>query len=339
MKKIPLIEACGSNYEIGFAIGQKLKKQIRELIKIERKDYPAESGKPLPYYVKKMNTIVGIPEKYFPHYVEELLGMAEGSGIDFNTIVALGCDDDLVFNCTSIAGLSKEGMILGHNEDWLRDHINSLYICRIEQKDKPDSMSLSFIGHLPGLSIGFNSEGCAYTENSIYTKGINRKDLPMQFLVRAHLDAKKYSDLTRIFSIRDKMIGGNSLIAFKGKIFDVEFLPKGYATIHGHEYLAHTNHVLSRRIMSEEKHHSRGSVWRLDRANELLKNNDFSFDLVKKILSDHVHRPFSICYHEFEKKGAEPYSTIASAIAKVDKKEFYVAHGNPCEAKYNKYYL
>lgn len=94
MKRIPFIEASGSNYEIGFAIGQKLKKQIRELIKIE-------------------------------------------------------------------------------------------------QKGKPDSISLSFIGHLPGLSIGFNSEGCAYTENSIYAKGINRKDLPMQFLVRAHLDVKK----------------------------------------------------------------------------------------------------------------------------------------------------
>lgn len=135
------------------------------------------------------------------------------------------------------------------------------------------------------------------------------------------------------------MIGGNSLVAFKGKIFDVEFLPKGYATIHGNDYLAHTNHVLSRKIISKEKHHSRGSVWRLDRANELLKNNEFSFGLVKKILSDHERRPFSICYHEFEKKGAEPYSTIASAIAKVDKKEFYVAHGNPCKSRYHKYSL
>lgn len=339
LQKIPLIEVSGSNYDIGFILGQKLKKQVSKIIKIDQVDFKKKSGKPLSFYINKTKQIIGATEKHFPQYVDELLGMAEGSGIDFNTLFAAGCEDDLVYNCTSVAGFSREGYILGHNEDWLRDHINSLYICRIKQKNKPDSISLSYVGHLPGFSIGLNSASCVYTGNSIHAKGVNKKGIPLQFLIRSFLDVKKYGELIKLYSMRNKMIGENSLVIFKDRIFDAEILPKGYALIKGGNYLAHTNHLISSRVKSQEKCHSRDSAWRLERANELLKNNEFSFELVKKILSDHKHRPFSICCHEFEKKGAEPYSTIGSVIVKVDKKEFYVAHGNPCKAGYKKYKL
>lgn len=339
MKKLPVIEASGNNYDIGFTIGQKLRKQMKKLIGMERVDYRKMSGKPLSYYSEKIRRIVGVTEKYFPGYIEELLGIAEGSRFDFNTLFAIGCEDDLIFNCTSVAGFSKEGIILGHNEDWFRDHLKSLYICRIEQKGKPDSISLSYVGHLPGFSVGFNSAGCARTENSISAKVIYKRKLPLQFLMRACLDVRKYSELVRIVSIRDKMIGGNSLIAFNNKIFDIEFLPKGYAMIKGKNYLSHTNHIVSSRLRFKEMCHSRDSVWRLNRANELLEKNEFNFNLVKRILSDHKHRPFSICCHEFEQKGKERYCTMASVIVKIDRKEFFVAHGNPCEAEYVKYCL
>ncbi len=339
MKKIPFIEAGGSNYEIGFTIGQKLKKQIRELINMEKKDYLKEPGKLMQYYIRKIDGIKSISRKYFPDYFEEFCGMAEGSGMDFDTLFAIGCEDDLVYGCTSVAGLSREGAIIGHNEDWLKDHINSTYICRIEQKSKPESISLSYAGHLPGFSVGFNSAGCAYTGNSIDAKGTCKEGIPWQFLTRGFLDAKKYADLIRIVSLKNKMIGANSLMAFKDKIFDLEFMPKGYAVIRGNKYLAHTNHILSDKIKSEERLHEKDSVWRLERANELLKNNKFSFSLVKTILSDHMYRPFSICCHEYEKKNATPYATMASVIVKVDKKEFYVAHGNPCKSKYALYSL
>lgn len=340
MQKIPVIEASGSNYNIGFTIGRKLEKKIiRELIKIEEKNFKKRSGKSLSYYAKKVSNIIKLTEKFFPDYIEELSGMAKGAGIDFNTLFALGCEDDLVYGCTSIAGISKEGMIIGHNEDWLKDHINSLYICKIKQKDKPKSISLSYAGHLPGFSVGFNSVGLVYTGNSIDAKGINKEGLPWQFLTRGFLDAEKYGDLIKLVSLKNKMIGGNSLMVLKDKIFDLEFLPKEYAVIKSNKYLVHTNHILSEEMESQEKSHSKNSAWRLERVNELLKKNDFSFNLAKKILADHKHRPFSICCHEYEKRNATPYATMASIIVKLDKKEFYVAHGNPCRSGYKKYCL
>ncbi|MBU3904897.1 MAG: C45 family peptidase [Nanoarchaeota archaeon] len=336
--KIPLIEAEGSNYDIGFIIGKKLKSRLKALLEIEEKNYKRESGKYLSEHVKSLQPIIKRTQKHFPNYIDELRGMSEGSGIGFNPIFALGCEDDLAYNCTSIAGVSKDGILLGHNEDWLLDHLNSLFICQIKQKNKSSSISLGYIGHLPGFSIGMNSSGLAYTGNSLHFKA-NKNGIPLQFSIRALLDVKKYSDLIKLFEINNRMIGENSLMVFRNKIFDVEMTPKTYDIISGRKYLAHTNHVLSKKLIKQETRHSQDTIWRLDRANKLLENNKISIDLFKKILSDHTHRPHSICCHEYEKRKGVPYATIGSAIVNVTKGEFYIAHGNPCKSKYIKYKL
>jgi isopenicillin-N N-acyltransferase-like protein len=333
---IQLIEAEGSNYEIGFIIGKKLKNRLKEIIRIEERDYKKESGKSLSEHMKRLKQIIIISKKYFPQYVGEIEGMAEGSGIDFNYILALGCETDLAYNCTSIAEISKNGMLLGHNEDWLLDHLNYLYICKISQRNKPDSISLSYVGHLPGFSIGLNSGRFAYTGNSLYCKNINRNGIPLQFFSRAFLDIEKYDDVIKLASMKNRAVGGNSLMIFKSRIFDLEMTPNGYAIIDGRKYLAHTNHVLSKRILSNEKRHDRDSVWRLDQANKMLANNEVSFNLFKEILSDHKHRPNSICCHEYE-KGRYPYATLASVIINVSKGKFFVAPGNPCKSKYKEF--
>ncbi len=333
---IPLIEAEGSNYEIGFIIGEKLKNKLKEIIRIEEKDYKKESGKSLSEHMKRLKQIIIISEKHFPQYIEEIRGMSEGSGIDFNYILALGCETDLAYNCTSVAGISEDGMLLGHNEDWLLDHLNYLYTCKISQKSKPNSISLSYIGHLPGFSIGLNSERFAYTGNSLYCKNINREKIPLQFFSRAFLDIRKYNDVIKLASMKNRMVGGNSLMVFKNRIFDLELIPNSYSIIDGRRCLAHTNHILSKEILSKEKWHDEDSVWRLDRANDLLSNNEINLNLFKRILSDHKHRPYSICCHEYE-EGKYPYATLASVIVNISKGKFFVAYGNPCKSKYKEF--
>jgi len=335
---IPCIEAEGSNYDVGFMIGKKFKQKFKKLLETEEKNYKKESGKSLSEYANKLKNTKKISQKFFPQYVEEIKGISEGSGIEFNHIFALGCEDDLVYNCTSIAGFSKKGILLGHNEDWLLDHINSLYICKIKQKNKPDSISLSYIGHLPGFSVGLNSERFAFTGNSLHFK-TNKRGIPLQFFKRALLDIKKQNQIIKLVSMKNKMIGENSLMIFKNKLFDIEFSPKNYSIINGKKYLAHTNHVLSKKLFTQETRHSNNTIGRLNRANHLLPNNKISFNLFKKILSDHHKAPASICRHEYKKRNGALSSTIASVIINVTKKEFSVAHGNPCKSKYTKYII
>lgn len=332
MKKIPVVEAEGSNYEIGFQIGEGCRKQIRDLLKIEKKEYKRELGKLFSFFTKKVGKFIKISEKYFPKYVEEIKGMAEGSGIPFDSIFALGCEDELVYNCTSVAGFSEGEALLGHNEDWLKNRINSLYIAKIRQMGKPDSLGLSYVGMLPGFCVGLNSKGFAFTGNTIHAKKC-KIGVPWQFFSRAFLDAENYRAIIKIASSKNKSTGFNSMIASKNKIFDLEMTPTGYALLKGKKYLAHTNHVISKKIKSQEKSHDRDSVWRLERANELLEKNNFNVELIKKILSDHKHYPDSVCCHEGS------YATLASVIINLNKKTFLIAHGNPCKNKYKEYRL
>jgi len=337
LKKIPFIDARGTNYEIGFTIGKKLRKQLRETILIEKAEYKKETGKLLTNYAKTIHPLVEITKKYFPHYLEELRGMADGAKIKFDLLFAAGCADEIVYGCTSIAGLSDEGPIVGHNEDWLTNHANSLYICRIWRGKKPQSISLNYIGRLPGYCVGYNAAKLAFTDNYLNCKA-KKIGVPWQFLKRGFLDAKKNSDLAKIASFKNKIIGGNSLIVLKNKIFDLEMFPQGYAVLNRKKYLAHTNHIISNNLDKEESREEE-SVWRLNRANQLLKNEIFDSSLVKKILSDHKNRPFSLCCHEYEKKGAVPFMTLASVIIKPKNGEFWVAHGNPCHSRYRKFTL
>jgi len=331
MQNIPFIEVSGSNYDIGFTVGSALKKQIKNLVKLEGEKYREDT--------ERVKFLIRYVNKYFPKSIAELKGMSEGSGTDINTLFTLGCEDEFRYNCTSVAGFSEDGIILAHNEDWLKTHLNSLYICKIKQKNKPTSISLSYAGHLPGFSFGLNSKNLAFTENALHFRKVNPKGIPIHFFTRAFLDVEKVSELIRLATMPNKMVGWSSLIVYGNKIFDLEITPKTFVLLKGQKYLAHTNHVLSPKIITQEKSHSKDSLWRLERANELLKTNKLNFELVKKILADHKHRPFSICCHEFEKQDETPYATLASVIANINKKELYVAHGNPCKSRYERYRL
>lgn len=331
--KIPVIEASGSNYDIGFVIGKTLRNKIKDLIKVQNSEYQEELNKGMSHYAKCADLLINYTSKYFPKYIDEMKGMADGCGEDLRTIFMLGCEDELLYGCTSVAGFSDEGIILGHNEDWLKHYAKYLYICKMD-----DSMSLTYTGHLPGFCFGYKYNKFAFTGNSIHFKSA-KIGIPWHFFNRAFLDAKNFKDLLKIASMKNKLIGFNSLFITKNKIFDLEMGPTGYAILKNNNYLAHTNHLLHKSIKSQEVSHSKDSIWRLNRENELLKNNAFSFELAKKILSDHKHRPYSICCHEFEKKGITPYSTLASVIVNITKNEFHLAYGNPCKARYMKYKL
>ena len=82
---------------------------------------------------KELSTrFVDIIHEYNPDYLEEIRGVAEGSGLDFEDILALNCRSELVFvgneldkadgGCTSIGISSDAGAggdaFLAHNWDW-----------------------------------------------------------------------------------------------------------------------------------------------------------------------------------------------------------------------------
>jgi len=78
---LPFLRVSGTNYEIGFQVGQHFRDRIKNTLDNlptfkENKEWDEKNP-------ERLNKVKKISETYFPQYMEELQGYAEGSGIVF----------------------------------------------------------------------------------------------------------------------------------------------------------------------------------------------------------------------------------------------------------------
>lgn len=336
MKKIPVVEVEGSNYEIGFQIGQKCRKQISRLIKTSKEKYLKHTGRPFNYFVKRGKRLLFYCDKY-PQYIDEIKGIANGAEADFYDYFALNFEDEVVDNankCTTIFLRTKNGIFLGHNEDWTRSFLDELYVLKLRQKYKPDILALSYLGPPQFIAACLNSKGIAFTGNSLYTT--HKLGIPEAFVLRSMCDAKNINEAIKDLEAKPRSMGINSMIVSKNGIVDIENSISKSAIIEAKgDCFIHTNHPL--KLKGKR---GRNSVIRFNRATEMLKKNETrDMDLLKNILSDHKNYPDSICCHIGSEGEKIKWMTIASIIIDLKNMEMLISHGNPCKNKYKEYRL
>lgn len=342
--KMPIVEAKGTNYEIGIAIGKACKSQIRRQIKTNKRYYKLKTKVPYETYVEKGMAFLEPCIKYFPQYVEELKGISHGSGVKFEDVFMFSVEEELVHvaneipvtKCTTVATKTKDNSyVLGHNEDYGAEYKDGLYLIKAKQKgNKPDFISIGYMGTLPGSSIALNSKGIAFSGNSVNSHYLSL-GVPKNFLLRSALDAHTVKSAVKRLCFKHRAIGNNSVIINKDGIYSVETSNDKAAVLKSKKYFVHTNHYLHPKFYS---HHKRkigpNSARRLDYAMsklEIVKVIDE--DTVKSILSNHRSL---ICCHALKKTS---YMTIASSIAIPDKGILKVTKGNPCKKDYVEYKL
>jgi isopenicillin-N N-acyltransferase-like protein len=103
------------------------------------------------------------------------------------------------------------------------------------------------------------------------------------------------------------------------------------------DILAHANHYVSpsMRRFEADRNSIAGSLIRHHRAMRLLHENfgSHSPELFKKLLSDHVDYPTSICKHGLETV------TVFSMIIQLERLRAWIGPGRPCETEYAEYEL
>jgi isopenicillin-N N-acyltransferase like protein len=338
---IKIIEAKGKPKEIGRAIGEHGKEEIAANIDsfFIGKDSEETANRASRYWNAVWH--------HFPDYLAELQGMSDGSGIPLMRLFAYNLEeelDDKGEHCTTIAAKSKEGIILGHNEDWVGER--KFYVVKARPDTKPGFISLDYAGQLPGSSAALNSAGVAFAGNSIDTL-IREGGLPKSYLLRSLLETTSLHDVEKIMSLSIPASGNNSVIIFSEEqiIADLEWSPADYAIIRPKEnYYAHTNHFMRlTSTASQNKEYQAQSSFRLSRANKLLKSNqmelgNLGIDAFEKILRDHEGREGigSICKHLYEDRGIGS-DTLASIIIEPDKGLVHALIGKPCRAEYKTY--
>lgn len=176
---------CADGYQLGLAVGQRFGETIRSRMRgdlfLHERLLPFAStaaGKPV------LATLQAANRERYPRYWDELVGTADGSGVPLLHIILVNFrkeirpfipkraeherkeehDDD----CSDILMVSESTAIAAHNEDANVALLGHTYLVKATSPDGASSFTAyTYAGELPTCAFGFNSNGVAFTLDSV----------------------------------------------------------------------------------------------------------------------------------------------------------------------------
>jgi len=335
MAELLLIEAAGSHYDIGYTIGKEAKEQITGSIAGYRKALTAE-GWEGPWEVPE--GCLAAAREVFPRFVEELRGMADGSGASFSDLFFLNALEEAydlknIQACSAIGIAAADGVWLGHNEDWYSFDTASVIAISARPAGRPAFLSITAAPFL--AAVGMNEAGLAQGVNSVSSTDC-RVGVPRMFSARAVLEAESIEEACLMAQPPKRAGGYNHLLVhssreigcFETTATEAEYLPGSNITYHSNHYIS----AMLQKLEKTASEHSKARYRRLAELSDSLSANPDPHNALSCALSDHNNRPFSVCRHEHEQESTD--STIFSVIFNVTNLKAWVAVGNPCDNIY-----
>jgi isopenicillin-N N-acyltransferase-like protein len=291
-------------------------------------------------------------QERYPQYVEEVIGIAEGAGAEFDDLAVLNVMEAVTMDalhltkCTTMAVNGEhtaDGHVLvAHNEDWMPEDEVDVYLLHVTPDDEPPFLAMTYGGLLP--NIGFNTYGIAQCCDSVYPND-SRIGIPRVFASRAVLAARTPAEALGSMLVTHRAAGYNHLLAHEsGELYNVEVSARRFAILYAEDgYLAHTNHYLDRQMQAIESEPDEllSTRVRYFRALRLLKGETLhSVKSLQTIQRDHVNFPNSICNHAVEDLvPMDREKTINSLVIDLTARAMHLAWGNPCENQFHTFYL
>lgn len=354
-EKIPVIRASGSNYDIGLAHGIGGKREIDITLANLKKSVQTTVGQDWSVCVKVAAAFLPTVKHRCPAYLEEIQGIADGSGHSFEDIFTLNCRTELgqqfsrrsgenfgramhLGGGCSIIGInhtrtSTKTTIYGQNWDAHPDQRDTIIFVIAHQKERPSIAWMGEAGLICRMA-GMNSAGIGLGGNTLFCDApIDFDGLPLQFTYRYIMDQDNFPDAVEVASM-SRVASCNNLMVCgpEGEMVCLEMEYKSYAMLYMRDgIISHANHYKHphmprppyRQMDIYPKDELRS--FRLDYLVENLHGNELGIRDIMEILSDHgVNYPASICQHLPE------CATNFSTVTDLNKKEMYIATGNPC---------
>ena len=351
---LKLVEVFGSHRQIGQQIGESCTDQVTHGVEVARNLLESVSGKLKLTWEGacfQSRKYLHFAQEYYPQYVEELVGIAEAAGVNFedvmvaNTIEELTDDALHLEKCTSMAVNQERTLsghvLLAHNEDWEKKDEDVVYLVSARPEDEQPFLAITYGALLP--NVGFNSAGIGQACDSVYPNDI-RIGIPRLFVSRAVLGMSTLTDSIRAVQVAQRAAGYNHLIAHEsGELYNIEASAQQVAYLYSKDgYLVHTNHYQTPNMQEIEVDpqglvSSRMRCFRAERLLSLMRLH--TIDSLQTILRDHVNYPYSICCHIDELDREDQVKTICSLIMDLTDRKLYIAWGSPCQNEYATYQL
>jgi predicted choloylglycine hydrolase len=233
---LPVLHFDGTPYENGFQHGKIMKNRIIELIELWKNDiekkYQISADKFITTFLDSTDYIPAI-EKWTPTLLEEIKGISDGSGIDYNTIFAFQLIDeiwtnarliDIPHHCTSVGinNYKKDGSsnYIAQNID-IQSFYHDFEIL-LDIKDKnTDSRKLvpTFAGYLGANGL---NKHIGITENSLSDLKSSLDGLPVCFITRGVLEKKSFEEAVKFIKIIKHASGQNYIIGSRRNVISLE---------------------------------------------------------------------------------------------------------------------
>jgi len=343
------LEVSGTHHDIGKQIGARFSKEIMASYMAIADLVNAVKG--IVQYAPDVfyDPFLEAAQNYFPDYIEELQGISDGSGISFQNIMEGNMGLEIIFlyyeltgtkkysfppsyGCSSTAYSKNGKSFLTHNEDLFTSFLSYMYLLKIKVTGKPEILTLSYPGMLPGIPPGMNEAGIVQCGNDIAGLHIEQS-VPMAFHFRSVLDATSLDDAVdrAKFPQRARTMTHNIGSFNENKIVSVEAAPSKNESHNVDGFYVHTNHFILPEMLDIEIDPTGlpSSESRFNKLTELSdayadKPNEVNGDLITAFMSSH-DAEIPPCVHDHG--GA---STLSHSVFDFQEKSWKLYYSNPC---------
>lgn len=348
---LQLVEVSGKPFEMGRQAGRKCAARAALYRRTMAPAVEYYTGYRWERAVEKAQEYLPFAQDFYPDYVEEIRGFAEGSRMPFGELFTMTVHELLspigFKGCTDIVAngdVTEDGRVLaGHNEDWSAEQMETVVLLHAKPSGKPEFVCTSYAGLLP--SCGMNSAGISLTGNALSPNDA-RMGIPKMFPVRRSLEAKRIGEAMDFAMPKDRASSYNNIVTdANGEVYSLEGSATEVAMIYAVDgYLVHTNHYTAPKMLRFEADPNAMtcSNFRYNRALRLVEDQlgGITPESMMSIFRDHVNKPGSICRHP--DPGVNRFDvaeTIFSVVYDLTHREAHVLKGKPCQGEYIKFGL
>ena len=356
--QVPVISVKGKPFERGKQYGSQAQALIQKNLELYFDLWGSLWGAKRPEVLKHCSSLVPVIGEYDAEILEELRGIAKGSGLSIEEIVALNARYEMVFaqsavaeaggGCTSIAAMptvTRNGhTFLGQNWDYKERFQGLSVILEVEPEGGPNIVMHTEAGTM--AHKGMNSAGLGICLNALVSSR-DKFEATTPFLIvgRAILAADSFSRAVRAVLNAKVTVSFNFLIAHRdGEAIDLEISPIDVGFLHPNDgILTHSNHFIALNnrpdMIDVFKATAPDTLFRAERARRLidLERGKIDAGSFQRVFRDHFSYPNSICRH-VDTREEEPrhLATLSSAIMDLTARAFYLTEGTPCQNAYYK---
>ena len=336
----------------GQAYGEAARQKIHAILDKYRQIFQRITGETWQTTQGRGESFISKAQTFAPDLVEEIRGIAEGADRAFLDIFLLNARSEILFNpqvlsqeCTSIAALPESTTngetLLAQNWDWYKEVTDCQVILKIEQREGiPSLITFTEAGQL--AKIGMNAAGIGLVVNNLVSDQ-PRAGVPWIFLTRRVLESSHFAQAMGYVLNTPRAHSINFLIGYAdGEAVNLETSPaEEHVLWPENGWFAHTNHYLKPgknfRDLKPLRDPYLSTYLRCRRTQKGLAalNSNINVAGIRKILSDHMDRPFSICSHENPAVAPlQQVVTCLSIVMNLSRKQIHYTLGNPCRGEF-----